>query len=167
MIYLMLPAPNIYDRAARACSWKHTPTARTALKELKPLLPRLRELGILKVVSSDLDSDTRDYLTNKLRVTGEEWSCLRRRNAGKLHGQPLDKLDNIWDNLDKPDVPIKGGDSHTSYQKRIAAARARINGAANGTLLVAGARELNAILGTNAPLEPYRVYEYGQSAQTL
>jgi broad specificity phosphatase PhoE len=163
-VLFCLPAPSIYDNQSRAMSWKHTPIPRQSLKQLKPLVSRLKELGVPKIVSSDLDSDTRHFLAKKLAVPEEEWTQLRRLNVGKLHGLSLDKLQLILNEMElkwneKPDIPLKGGDSKTSYNKRLAAAQERLTKAQQNTLIIAPAREIGALLHKTVKLEPYHIYE--------
>lgn len=161
-ILFVLPAATIYDRQGRVMGWRATPCSRESLRELKALVPRLQELGPTKVIGSDLDHDSVWLLSRKLRVPYEEWHSLRRLNAGKLHGAPLSTFEEVLSTLpkDKPDVPIKGGDSLTSFQKRVAASKERLRKLDGTTVVVAGEREICAMLGTSAKLERGRVYEW-------
>src|SRR5262249_9789092 len=144
-----------------------TPPSRDAIRELRTLVPRLRELGVAKVIACDLLSDSGKLLARRLNVPYEEWSSLRRFNVGKHHGRPVSlwkdieaSLVTVWD--DKPDVPVKGGDSRTSFNKRMSSARERLASTRQNTLVVADPRVVQAITGSSAPLERNRVYQYGQ-----
>jgi broad specificity phosphatase PhoE len=163
MILFMLPAANIYDRQSRVCGWRATPAPRESLKQLKGIVPRLKELGVTKVIFRDLDADTGCFLAKKLAVPFEEWHALRRLNAGKNHGASISQfakleqeMQRVW--AEKPDVPIKGGDSLTSFKKRIAALGDKLKSIQTTAVVVADERIVQALCGTEAKLERGRVY---------
>ena len=163
MILFVLPAASIYDRQKRAVGWKQTPASRDSMKELKALVPRLKELGPTKVIGSDLDHDSVWILGKKLGVPYAEFQALRRLNAGKLHGAPISKLEETIASLpkDKPDVPIKGGDSLTSYSRRMAHARELLAAIKETAVVVAAPREIGELIGIKADgLQHGRVYQW-------
>src|SRR6266568_4061636 len=131
--YLVLPAANIYDKQQRVAAHKHTPASREELKRLQQLTPRLRELGVERIVCSDLDGQSGETLGRRLNVPVEEWECLRRRNWGKLHGVPRQRALEVLAAISELTVPVKGGDSHISFSKRILAARNRLAQAQQNT----------------------------------
>jgi broad specificity phosphatase PhoE len=160
MTLFVLPAASIYEVQGRVTGWRHTPASRDALKALKALAPRLTELGVTKVVASDLDEQSAKALSNKLGVPCELWYSLRRWNWGKHHGAKADKAMALLTKLDRPEVPIQGGDSRASFDSRMAASRERL-AKADRVLVVAAPREIAAILQfPSVPkLEHARVYE--------
>ncbi len=158
MIYLLLPAQSIYDVQHRVMGHRHTPANRESLRQLKGLAPRLRELGITRVIASDLDEQSARAVSNKLQVPCELWESLRRWNWGKLHGLRAEKAVRIMASLSNPDVPVRGGDSLKSYQKRLAATRDKLKQESR-VLVMAAERELSELLGTAVHLEHNRIYE--------
>lgn len=161
-VLLVCPAATIYDAQNRVMGWKHTPCSRAAMKELKALVPRLQELGPVKVVGSDLDHDSVWLLSRKLRIPYEEWTSLRRLNAGKLHGSDTAEFEKVWSAIERPEVPVKGGDSPISYRNRLAASRAKLAKLEGPVVLVVPLREMSELTGT-ASVKPGRVYEWSLS----
>lgn len=157
-MYWCLPAANIYDKQERVCSHRFTPTSRNELRKLTQLVPRLRELGISLVVCSDLDAQSGDALARRLNVPYEEWQSLRRLNAGKLHGTDADKFRKLFDSLTERDVPVRGGDSHASFEKRIRASKERLAKATQNILVVADAAVLERLTGARGAAR-YHIYE--------
>ena len=167
-----LPAPNLYESQGRIAGHKHTPTSRESLRSLKPLVPRLKELNIAKVICAELDEATGQWLARRLNVPYESWTSLNRFNAGKSHGiksqawsQLMDTMEVMW--AEKPDVPVKGGDSRTSFTRRMAASRERLSkpglssaSAPAQVLVVAPRQVIGALLQQDATsLIPGRVYQ--------
>ena len=152
-----LPAPNIQEAQGKVCGHKLTPTSREALKKLKELVPRLRDLGVTKVISSDLDAQSGEYLARKLHVPNEEWESLRRVNAGKWHGTPTSAFLELWESLPKAEVPVKGGDSKASFEKRVAHSKQRLVDVGNA-LVILDKGVFQAMFGT-AAVQPYHIYE--------
>ena len=164
-VLFVLPAETIYDRQHRVMGWKATPSPRESLKQLKGIIPRLRELGAAAVVYSDFDVDSGYLLAKRLGVPFEEWMCLRRLNVGKHHGASASQfakleqeMSRIW--TEKPDIPIKGGDSLTSFKKRVSALGDKLESLQTTTLVVADERIIKALTGATGPLERGRVYEW-------
>lgn len=164
MILFILPAATTYDVQGRVAGWKATPASRDSIKQLKLLIPRLRELRPSRVVASDLDFQSAQLLARKLDIPFDEWNVLRRLNVGKLHGTNLYKFQELYKNVQaqwksNPDIPIKGGDSLTSYQKRMAATKERLSKLEGVTIVVAGAREIEAVTGSSEA-QRGRIYEW-------
>jgi len=169
MILFVLPAATIYDKQDRVMGWKSTPPSRDAMRELKHLVPRLRELGTTKIIACDLLSDSGKLLARRLNVPYEEWSSLRRFNVGRHHGAPASKFNELYQKMssiwtEKPDVPVKGGDSLTSFNKRMSASADKLSKSANDDIVVvvADPKVVQTLAKTNATLERNRVYQYGQ-----
>lgn len=152
-----LPAANIYDVQERVSAHKHTPASREALKRLQALAPRLRELGVTHIVCSDLDGQSGEALGRRLNVPVEEWESLRRFNWGKLHGAQARRAYDARPS-GQPIVPVRGGDSQTSFEKRIAASKERLSALPAGTLLIADPEVLEKLTGAGSAVR-YRVYE--------
>ncbi len=163
-LLLTLPAATIYADTNRALSWRQTPTTRDSLKKFKELAPRLKELGVTKIVVSDLDAQCAWQLARRLNVPVEEWQGLRRFNWGSYHGYRPSMFTKVFTDIQRkwaenPDIPVHKGDSLTSYRKRMAATTARLGKLAGTPLVVAGDLEIGELLGHKVQLERYRVYE--------
>jgi len=156
----MLPAPNIHEARGRVAGHKFTPTSRESLKSLKPLVPRLKELGVEAVICADLDGASGEYLGRRLNVPVEEWESLRRWNWGKLHGVDTHEAEKVLVSLERPEIPVKGGDSRASFNKRMGASRERLAVARRQVLVIAQRAVLGALLGQDTTsLVNGRVYE--------
>lgn len=153
-----LPAANIMDLAERCAAHRHTPCSREELKKLQALTARLAELGCTKIVCSDLDAQSGDALARRLNVPVEEWTSLRRFNVGKHHGRYTADVDGTRERIAAPDVPIKGGDSRISFEKRIAASYERLRTMPATTLLVVDEEVLAKLTGADGAIR-YHVYE--------
>jgi broad specificity phosphatase PhoE len=147
-----LPAATIYDLSGRVSGWREPTTPRAELQKLDALIPRLRELGITRIVGSDFAEKSVKRLARQLEVPFELWESLRRFNAGKLHGTDSRKFEKLYDSVQStPIVPVKGGDSRASYEKRMAAARDHLRKLPSTTLVVAEGREVISILQQGVP----------------
>jgi hypothetical protein len=153
-----LPAANIMEVAERVSGHRHTPCSREELKKLQALAPRLKELGCTRIVCSDLDAQSGDALARRLNVPYEEWESLRRYNVGKHHGRYSADVDGVRERIAAPDVPIKSGDSRTSFAKRIAASYERLRTLPRTTLLIADEEVLERLTGAGGAVR-YHVYE--------
>lgn len=167
-ILFLLPAETIYDKQERVMGARHTPCSRESLRSLKDLGPRLLELGATRVIASDLDEQCAAAIARRINAPVELWQSLRRFNWGKLHGTRAPKADKVYTEMEAiwsnaPDVPIKGGDSRTSYQKRIAIAKDRLESLRATSVVIAGEREIQQILGVNAVLQRNRIYQWESS----
>lgn len=158
-IYFILPAESIYESQGRVAAHRHTPLSHESLRALRDLIPRLRELGIHKVVASDLDEQSAALLGRRLNAPVDLWQSLRRFNWGKLHGTKASKAREVYDSV-QGQVPVKGGDSRASFSKRIAAARARLIDAKQPLAVMADAQVIAQLIGANAALEHSRIYEW-------
>jgi broad specificity phosphatase PhoE len=154
----MLPATNILEKQGRVCAHRFTPTSREELRKLTQLVPRLRELNVKLIVCSDLDAQSADALARRLNVGFEEWPSLRRINAGKLHGTDSAKFEKLYGSIQAPEVPVKGGDSHASFEKRMAATQERLAKVPPKTLVIADERVIVKLTGAHGA-ERYHVYE--------
>lgn len=167
-MYVCLPAANIMDKQSRVAAHRHTPCSREELKRLQELVSRLKELGVSKIVCSDLDGQSAEALARRLGVPVEEWESLRRWNWGKFHGQYVAAADAVRDRIADRTVPVKGGDSRASFEKRCAASAERLQ-KLNGTyLLIVDEEVLERLIGTGGAAR-YHIYsvevQVGESHQ--
>ena len=159
-MYFVLPATSIYESQERVSGHRHTPLSRESLRALRDLVPRLRDLGIHKVISSDLDEQSAALLGRRLNVPVDLWPALRRFNWGKLHGTKACKAQEVYDSVQSPEVPVKGGDSRMSWEKRLAAARVRLLNLRDTAVIVADAQVIAQLIGARAALEHNHIYEF-------
>lgn len=152
-----LPAANIMDKAQRVAAHRHTPCSREELKRLQELVPRLRELGVSRLICSDLDAQSAEALARRLNVPVEEWESLRRWNFGKLHGQYTAHADDVRDRIADRTVPVKGGDSRASFEKRCSASAQRLHKVGDTCLLIVDEEVLEKLTGATGAVR-YRVY---------
>ena len=166
MILFVLPARTHLEEQERVLGWRQVTADRESLRELKQLVPRLRELGTAKVVVSDLDGQSGWLLGRRLNVPVEEWHSLRRFNVGKHHGEASSQFAKLFTQLTEkwkvnPDIPVKGGDSAKSYAKRMSASADKLKSQQSVTVVVAAAREIGKLIGKDElRLEHGRLYAW-------
>jgi hypothetical protein len=120
--------------------------SRQEIKTLRALIPRLKELGVKLVVGVPEDPAA-TWLAAKLHVPLEQWNALKPFHWGKSKERIIPE---------NPIVPVPGGDSRASFQKRLDATREKL-GRANSAVFVGKADYWKALLG--ADLKVRRVYE--------
>jgi broad specificity phosphatase PhoE len=165
-VLFVLPAETIYDQQGRVMGWKQTPSPRAKLKQLKTLVPRLKELGAERVICSDLDGQSGWMIARTMGLRCEEWQTARRFNWGKHHGIPKNKAEKEWETLQEkwkanPDIPVHSGDSLSSFRKRIEAMKERFKKQSGTVVVVMAPFEIQNLTGVKANLERGRVYEWG------
>jgi broad specificity phosphatase PhoE len=123
MLYL-LPIPlDRLDRRERAKGWRHLPVDREGRKKLQTMCQQLKDRGVTEVYCSDLDEFAGTIVAEELKVPLVKDYQFRRFNVGKWHGRLMKDLDGILTNVMRkwqrnPDIPVKEGDSLTSFEKR-------------------------------------------------
>lgn len=158
-MYVSLPARNIYDKQDRVAAHRHTPTSREELRNLAALKGRLQELGVSRIICSDLDGQQGDTLARRLNVPVEEWESLRRFNWGKWHGAAAARAYEARPVGGDPTVPIKSGDSQASFNKRCQHSLAKLAKLDTAKiLLVVDAEVLEKLTGATGA-QRYRIYE--------
>jgi len=126
LILYILPTPmNKLDLKERVSGWRHVPLERKAKEAWRVLLAQLKEKGIERVLASDLDQEAANIAGNELHLPVKTEYELRRFNFGRHHASKLDSVADILGKLEKrwaenPDIPMKSGDSLTSFTKRFA-----------------------------------------------
>lgn len=124
MILYIVPTPvNKLDLKARVSGWRHVPLDRKAKQEWRAILAQLKDKGASCVYSSDLDEEAAHIAGDELHIPARPEFPLRRFNVGRHHASKLDSVADILGNLEKKwkqnaDIPIRGGDSLTSFTKR-------------------------------------------------
>jgi len=164
-VLFTLPAETIYDQENRVMGHRATPAPRDKLKKLKEVAPRLKELGVEKVVCSDLDGQSGFFLARNLGVPCEEWRVLRRLNVGKHHGQRVEKEQKILNEYRErwktnPNIPYFGGDSWTSFRNRLAASRDRLKKNSCTYAVVADSFVIEQLTGVSGKFERGHIYQW-------
>jgi len=151
MVLYILPTPmNKLDVKQRVSGWQFVPLERKAKQQWKPMLAQLKDKEIGYVVSSDFDSEAARIAGNELHVPVKSDFSFRRFNFGRHHASKLDAVADILGQLENKwktnaDIPIKGGDSLTSFMKRFARRFNTLMSATGTALLVTDPLTIAAI----------------------
>jgi broad specificity phosphatase PhoE len=127
VILYLVPLPeNKLDRKGRETGWHRVPLDRESKKEFRERLKILTDKGVQYVLGSDLDTEAVNLAANELHLPQRIEFGLRRFNLGRHHATASDTLNSILGTVleqwaANPDVPLRGGDSRTSYEKRFIA----------------------------------------------
>jgi broad specificity phosphatase PhoE len=123
-VYVIASPPNKLDKKGRPSGWKNIPLDKQAKSDWRETLKQLtagREIE--RVISSDLDSEAAHVAGSELRLPVRTDYIYRRFNIGRFHARNADAVvgalravEKTWES--KPDVPIREGDSLTSFRKR-------------------------------------------------
>lgn len=123
-VYLVAAPQNRLDKKGRPSGWKPVPLDHQAKNEWRGQLKQLmagRE--VQRVLGSDLDAEAVNVAGAELGLPAKAEYIYRRFNIGRFHAKNTDSVitalravEKTW--LDKPDVPVREGDSLTSFRKR-------------------------------------------------
>jgi broad specificity phosphatase PhoE len=123
-IYLVVAPPNKLEEKNRVGGWRNVPWTREAKKQLHAMAADLKGKAVKYVAGSDLDSEAGNLLASELNVPFREDFRLRRFNCGRHHAAKSDHFADVLERLfgqwsANPDIPVRGGDSLTSLNKRL------------------------------------------------
>lgn len=124
MIYVLCTPMNKLDKRGRVSGWRDVPLEKKAKEDWRTLLAALKDKGVQDVYGSDLDAEAVHAAGSELHVHAQHDYRFRRFNVGsRLHAKPLDVVDTELKRMSErwmknPDLPIREGDSLTSYRKR-------------------------------------------------
>lgn len=123
MIFLIPLPENRLDRRGRAVGWQRVPVERGGKGKLRELAGQLKDRGVEEVWASDLDAPAAKLVADELKAALRTEFSMRRFNWGNQHGAPLVRAEKILGEVSKrwesnPDIPVRGGDSLTSFRKR-------------------------------------------------
>jgi len=126
MIYVVCTPQNKLDKRNRVSGWHFVPLERKAKEEWRELLAPLKDRRVQNVYASDLDKEAAYAAGDELHIPVSVEYHFRRFNPGKFHAKPTGVLDDSLRRVEEqwrenPDIPIKEGDSLTSYKKRFIA----------------------------------------------
>lgn len=151
MLLYIVPTPmNKLDVKQRVSGWRHVPLVKKEKSEWRILLGQLKDKGATCVYSNDLDEEAANTAGDELHIPVCAEFSLRRFNVGRHHASKLDSVADILGRLEKQwkknaDIPIRGGDSLTSFTKRFSR---RFNTLLSGTgtaVLVTDVQTINFI----------------------
>jgi len=113
------------ERKQRVPSWTVVKLDRKAKREWLELIAQLKDKGVTDVYSSDLDTEAAQLLASELHVPLRHEFAFRRFRIGRFHGIRLSDLGIAMERVEQkwrknPDIPIREGDSLTSFMKRFA-----------------------------------------------
>ncbi len=124
MLFLITTPPNSLEKKGRVLGNYSARWNRLERQELRGLCTTLRDKGVSTVYVSDLDADAGNIVGDELHATVVKEHGLRRLNAGRHHGTKLDHFHGVLEHIipkwrTNPSIPVRGGDSWTSLEKRL------------------------------------------------
>jgi broad specificity phosphatase PhoE len=171
-MYLLTLPENRLERKGRMAGWTHLHLERQAKQDVHNLCQQLKDKGITCAISSDLDVDALHIVGSELHTDKFNDFSYRRFNIGRNHGAKAGHVQMILEQLigkwkDNDAIPIRGGDSWKSVERRLLASVSKlldrpgplvfITDAQTATLVVYGKPEALLINGTG--LKPARIYK--------
>jgi broad specificity phosphatase PhoE len=122
LIYLICAPQNKLDKRNRVSGWRVVPLERKAKLEWRAMLEPLKG-KVSNVYAADIDQEAAHAAGDELHVPVRAEYHFRRFNVGRWHAKPANVLDAELRRVEErwrenPDIPIKEGDSLTSYRKR-------------------------------------------------
>lgn len=156
MIYVISTPPNKLDKKDRVSGWRDVPLDKKAKKEWVDILMQVKDKGVKQVLASDLDGEAAHLAANELRVPVQLDFVYRRFNVGRHHASPRTRVDELLGALEfkwkqNPDIPLKGGDSLTSYRKRFERNFTRLLDGKEDVLFITDPRTMHSIRGQFDP----------------
>lgn len=169
-MYLLTLPENRLERKGRVAGWTMMHLERQAQRDIHNLSKQL-EGKVDYAVSSDLDADALNIVASELHTDCCHDFHYRRFNVGRNHGAKSGHVRMIIENLiDKwklnDCIPIRGGDSWKSLEKRLLTSVAKlldkpksvfITDAQSATLIIYGTPE--ALLMNGTGLKPGKIYK--------
>jgi broad specificity phosphatase PhoE len=123
LIYVVAAPQNKLEKRGRVCGWHFISLDKKAKEEWRGLLAPLKGKEIANVVASDLDREAANVAGSELGLPVRTDYQYRRFNFGRFHARDSVLADGAvrvveekW--RDNPDIPLREGDSLTSYRKR-------------------------------------------------
>lgn len=158
MIAFLVPTPeNVLDKKGRASGWRNVPIKDVHEKrKFRRMATHLKDKGASKIVCSDLDEEAANILGAELNLPVKREWFMRRFNFGKHHAAQLDKAETILGELEEkwkanPDIPMRGGDSLSSYKKRFIEGFKKFLESDGTAIVVTDPRTIQVIVGNFEP----------------
>jgi broad specificity phosphatase PhoE len=150
VLYLITAPANKLDKKNRVSGWHFVPLDKRAKQEWRALLAPLKGREVANVVASDLDVEAANVAGSELGVPVRAEYEYRRFNVGRFHARDASVLDGAlritedkWKS--NPDVPVREGDSLTSYRKRFVKSFEKLLDKEGDHLFVTDARTIAVI----------------------
>lgn len=123
MIYLVPLPETKLDRRGRVAGWAYHRLDRDGEKQLDRVAKMLSKKNVARVEAADIHNKPAEYLSRKLGVPVSVSRKLRGFNFGRISGHKVEEVNEVlaqmvkrWE--DSIVIPIAGGDSWVSYQRR-------------------------------------------------
>jgi|SRR5581483_2645508 len=161
-IYLVPLPPTKLVRRGRVNSHAYVKLDRESEHHLKALAKQLRNRGIAQVVAADIHEQAANLLAKEIGAQKRVSQKLRGFNFGRFSGRHTDEVDKVLLDLFKQwsrnqIVPIAGGDSWVSYERRfIAFVRRLLDSPEHDIALLLEPREIAVVRSIVMPGDPDR-----------
>jgi broad specificity phosphatase PhoE len=150
MIYLLTEPPNTLEAKGRVLGNYPAHWNKAGKNLLRETCQQLKDKGVQYAYFSDLDADAGHIVSTELNIPFQREHGLRRFNAGRHHGGKLDYFQGIleqlipkWRNNDS--IPVRGGDSWVSVEKRLFKTFDRIMAREETSVVITDARTATLI----------------------
>ena len=173
VLYLITAPANKLDKKNRVSGWRFVPLDKKAKQEWRALLAPLKGREVANVIASDLDVEAANVAGSELRVPVRTEYEYRRFNFGRFHARDASVADGAlriaadkWKS--NPDIPVREGDSLTSYRKRFVKSFEKLLESPNDSLFVTDSRTIHMIRGAFDPqafipngnaIDPKKIYK--------
>ena len=171
MIYLISVPQNKLEEKGRVAGWRFVPWERDSKKKLRDLCQPLKDKHVTCIYSSDLDEDAGRIVASELHCEHRADFGLRRFNAGRNHGAKANYYESVLERVieqwaGNPSVPVRGGDSWVSVEKRLFKAMDKIMAKDGDLVLVTDAhtatllrdRKPGALVANGNGTQPGKVF---------
>jgi hypothetical protein len=132
---------------------------------------------VKEVCASDLDGEAAHLAANELHVPVRMDFAYRRFNVGRHHAAARARVDELLETLQfkwkqNPDIPIKSGDSLTSYRKRFERSFNKLLESKQDILFLTDPRTIHSIRGqfepkalipNGNPIDPKKIFKVGKA----
>jgi hypothetical protein len=124
LVYLVPKPPDKLEKRHLESGWRHVQLDREGVKELKERVEPLKDKGITGILCSDLDIRAGELVRDHLHTASVRPEfALRRFNPGRHHATLQSHFDaTLTAQIEKwkknKDIPVRSGDSLTSFEKR-------------------------------------------------
>lgn len=179
MVYLLTEPPNTLEAKGRVLGNYPSHFNSIGKKGLRQLCEQLKDKGVKFAYASDMDADALHIVADELHIPFSKEYGLRRFNVGRQHGGKLDHLQGILEQLiskwrSNDSIPIRGGDSWRSVEKRLFKAVDQIMAKEESAVIVTDARtatlmcvrEPKALVMNGTGCKPNKIYVVKENAGT-
>lgn len=177
MIYVVASPPNKLDKKGRVSGWRHVPLERKSIDSWLMIVAQVKGMGVQNVVASDLDGEAAKLAAGELGVPIKIEYCYRRFNIGRVHAKEAHIVDGALRAIEEKwksngDIPIREGDSLTSYKKRFVKNFNKLLDSGKNVLFVTDLRSIqmiraafdpHALVPNGNPLRTDRVFKVGRA----